>query len=147
MGRLTGWRSTPIPPQGVEMHRWVLIVAAALMLGCGGGDQALQVTGTVTNADGTPIKCESGTVLFQPAGSGEHASGSVAADGTFTMMTKVPGDGVKPGQYKVVLQLWENYREAKLAVPKKYGDVSTTPLDATVDSDHTHFEFKVEPGA
>jgi hypothetical protein len=129
------------------MSRWLLAIAVALMVGCGSGDEALQVTGVVTNADGSPIASESGTVLFQPAGSGEHASGSVAADGTFTMMTRVPGDGVKPGQYKVVLQMWKSYREGTLAVPKKYGDASTTPLEATVDSDHTHFEFKVEPGA
>jgi hypothetical protein len=133
------------------MARWLLIVAAALMAGCG-GDEAIQVTGAVTNPDGTPIQCESGTVLFQPAASGEnatgqHASGEVKPDGTFTMMTKVQGDGVKPGQYKVVLQLWKSYRDGKLAVPKKYGDVTTTPLEATVDGDHTHFEFKVEPGA
>jgi hypothetical protein len=129
------------------MSRWLLMIAAALMAGCGGGDEAIQVTGVVLNADGSPIACESGTVLFQPAASGQNATGSVAADGTFTMMTKVQGDGVKPGQYKVVLQLWKNYREGALAVPKKYGDVTTTPLEATVDEDHTHFEFKVEPGA
>lgn len=134
------------------MVRWLLIIAAAFMTGCGGGDEALQVTGVVTNADGSPIPCESGTVLFQPTGSGEnstgqHASGEVKPDGAFTMMTKVPGDGMKPGQYKVVLQLWKSYRDGKLAVPKQYGEASTTPLEATVDGEHTHFEFKVEPGA
>jgi hypothetical protein len=129
------------------MARWLLIIAAALMAGCGGGDESLQVTGVVTNADGSPIQCESGTVLFQPVGTGQHASGEVQPDGAFAMMTKVPGDGMKPGQYKVVLQLWKSYRDGKLAVPKEYGDASTTPLEATVDADHTHFEFKVEPGA
>jgi hypothetical protein len=29
-------------------------------------------------------------------------------------------------------------------VPQKYGDASTTPLEATVDADHTHFDFVVE---
>jgi hypothetical protein len=134
------------------MARWLLIIVAALVAGCGGSDESLQVSGKVTNADGSPIACESGTVLFQPSSSGDGATGqpatgSVAADGTFTMMTRVQGDGVKPGQYKVVLQLWKNYRESALAVPKKYGDVTTTPLEATVDADHTQFEFKVEPGA
>ena len=133
------------------MARWLLIVATALMAGCGGGAEAVQVTGVVTGADGSPIPCESGTVLFQPAAgdnaTGQHASGAVLPDGTFKMMTKVPDDGVKPGHYKVVLQLWKSYRDGKLAVPKQYGDASTTPLEATVDGDHTHFEFKVEPGA
>lgn len=132
------------------MARWLLIVAFALLAGCGGGDGKIQVTGVVTNADGSPIPGEGGTVLFQPATSGEnasakHATGGVKPDGTFTMMTKTPGDGMQPGQYKVVLQLWKNYNNQELAVPKKYGNASTTPLEATVDADHTHFEFKVEP--
>jgi hypothetical protein len=134
------------------MARWLLVIAAALAAGCGGGDGALQVTGVVTNADGTPIQGEGGMVLFQPvttgeSASGKHATGGVQPDGTFTMMTRTPGDGMQPGQYKVVLQLWKNYSKQVLAVPKKYGDPATTPLEATVDGDHTHFEFKVEPGA
>jgi hypothetical protein len=117
-----------------------------MAVGCGGGDDSIAVTGTVKMADGSPIKCENGMVIFQPAGSGQAASGSVDQDGSFTMMTKVQGDGVKPGQYKVVLQLWKSYRAGTLAVPKKYGDAATTPLEATVDADHAHFDFKVEPG-
>jgi hypothetical protein len=130
------------------MVRWLLVVAAAFMAGCG-GSEAIQVTGAVVNADGSPVQCESGKVLFQPTATGEnageHATGDVKPDGTFELMTKVPGDGVKPGHYKVVLQLFKSYRDGTLAVPKKYGDPTTTPLEATVDADHTHFEFKVEP--
>ena len=130
------------------MARWCLIVATVLAVGCGGGgSDALQVTGTVKGPDGAPIKSENGKVIFQAAGSGQSATGGVGADGSFTMMTKVEGDGVQPGQYKVILQLWKNYRAQTLAVPKKYGDATTTPLDVTVDPDHTHFDFKVEPGA
>src|SRR5215207_6227482 len=118
------------------MVRWLLVIAAALTAGCdGSGDGALEVTGVVTNADGTPIPCEGGMVLFQPAttgetASGKHATGGVKADGTFTMMTRTPDDGMQPGQYKVVLQLWKNYNKQELAVPKKYGNASTTPLEA-----------------
>lgn len=132
------------------MARWLLVIAVALTAGCGGGDGVLEVTGVVTNADGSPIQFEAGSVLFQPATTGEgaagkHATGEVKPDGTFTMMTRVPGDGMQPGPYKVVLQLWKNYSKQQLAVPKKYGDATTTPLEATVDGEHTHFEFKVEP--
>lgn len=132
------------------MARWLVVVAIATVLaaGCGGdGSKAIQVTGVVRNADGSPIHCDSGMVLFQPDGAGPSASGGVEPDGSFKMMTKVPGDGVKPGRYKVVLQLWKNYRAGTLAVPKKYGDAATTPLEATVDAEHRHFEFKAEPDA
>jgi hypothetical protein len=132
------------------MARWNLIVATALLAGCDGSPRMIQVTGVVANADGTPIQCESGAVLFQPTSmgadsTGQHASGEVRPDGTFTMMTNVPGDGMQPGDYKVVLQLWKSYRDGKLAVPEKYGNSATTPLEATVDGAHAHFEFKVEP--
>jgi hypothetical protein len=132
------------------MVRWLLVVTFASLVGCGGGDGKLEVTGKVTDATGAPIQCEGGMVLFQPAttgenASGKHATGEVKPDGTFTMMTRIPGDGMQPGHYKVVLQLWKNYSKQELAVPKKYGDAQTTPLEATVDGDNTHFEFKVEP--
>ena len=130
------------------MVRWLSVVATALLVGCGGGDGKLEVTGKVTDAAGAPIKCEGGTILFQPAATGENAgknaTGEVKPDGTFTMMTRIPGDGMQPGQYKVVLQLWKNYNKQELAVPKQYGNPTTTPLEATVDGDNTHFEFKVE---
>lgn len=123
------------------------LVAIALFaaIGCGGsaGD-AVQVTGTVKHADGSDISFEAGTIVFQAADPTQFASGRVEPDGAFALMTKKPGDGVKPGQYKVVLQLWKNYRDRSLAVPAQYGDAATTPLEATVDADHTEFEFKVE---
>jgi hypothetical protein len=116
----------------------------ALVAGCGAGDELVQVTGTVKNADGSVIQHESGQVLFQPTEAGQPASGGVEPDGSFTMMTEKPGDGVKPGHYKVVLQIWKSYRDHTLAVPNQYGDAGTTPLEATVDDDHTHFDFVVE---
>jgi hypothetical protein len=120
-----------------------------MMIGCGGGGgegELVPVTGTVNNADGSAIVAQDGgKVLFLPDGSGRPATGSVEQDGAFTMMTEKPGDGVTPGEYKVVLQIMKDYRAGTLAVPEKYGDASTTPLEATVDADHTHFDFVVEP--
>jgi hypothetical protein len=121
------------------------VLALVASLGCGGSsDELIPVSGTVKFADGSPASFESGRVVFEPVAGGPSASGSVEQDGTFAMMTATPGDGVKPGQYKVVVQLWTNYRDQKLAVPDKYGDASTTPLEATVDEDHTHFDLTVE---
>jgi hypothetical protein len=126
----------------------LLPLAAVLAIGCGGdaGSEMLPVTGAVKNADGSAVSAQQGgKVLFIPDGSGEPAAGGVEPDGSFTMMTEKPGDGVKPGSYKVVLQLWKDYRAGTLAVPEKYGDAATTPLSATVDADHTQFDFVVEP--
>lgn len=124
----------------------LLPLAAVLVIGCGGGgDEMLPVTGTVKNADGSVVTAEDGgQVLFNPNGSGAPATGSIAKDGSFTMMTQTPGDGMKPGKYKVVLQLWKDYRAGTLAVPDKYGDAAMTPLEATVDADNNHFDFVIE---
>jgi hypothetical protein len=104
----------------------------------------LPVTGTVKNANGSPIESESRMVVFHPISGGKPASGTAEKDGSFTLMTKKPGDGVAPGKYKVALLFMKNYPTGKIAVPQKYGDPSTTPLEATVDAGHTHFDFKVE---
>lgn len=119
------------------------IMGAAL--GCADGDEALQVTGTVKFADGSPVTGESGTVAFHPAGEGKAASGAIEPDGSFAAMTKLPGDGMQPGDYKVTLHVFKNYREQILAVPERYADEAATPLEASVDSDNDHFDFVVEP--
>jgi hypothetical protein len=123
----------------------VLTLTALLVVGCGdSGDEMLAVSGTVKNPDGSAVTAEEGGLIqFTPDGSGTTAMGSLEKDGSFTMMTKKPGDGVKPGKYKVVLQLWKNYRAGALAVPKEYSDATTTPLEATVDADNTHFDFVI----
>ena len=112
--------------------RAALFVAFALTLGCRPGEPAaVQVSGTLKHADGTPVAGESGTIVFQPVGEGQPASGAVAADGSYKLMTRKPGDGVAPGKYKVVLKVWKNYRDQTLAVPERYGDAATTPLEGT----------------
>jgi hypothetical protein len=118
----------------------------AVLCGCGsGGSELISVTGTVKNADGSVPKGETAAVWFEPVAEGRSASGSIDEDGTFTMMTQTPGDGVAPGKYKVVLRIWKNYRTQTPAVPKEYTDAATTPLEAAVDDDNDHFEFEVAP--
>jgi hypothetical protein len=115
-----------------------------LTFGCSQPGSMVQVTGTLKNADGSPLVFEVGTVVFQATEGATHASGSVQRDGSFTMMTKKPGDGVKPGHYKVALQLWKSYSSVIPAVSKKYMDAATSPLEATVDPSHTHFDFLIK---
>lgn len=126
------------------MTRIALFTLLAITLGCGGADALVPVSGTMKNADGTPLAFESGVIIFQPTAAGRAANGAVDPSGAFTMTTTAPGDGVQPGTYKVVVQLWKNYRDHVLAVPEAYGDVTTTPLEVTVDADHDHFDLSIE---
>jgi hypothetical protein len=123
----------------------LILLSLVAAVGCGTGEEALQVTGSVKFADGSSVIGESGTVVFHPTAEGQSASAAIEADGSFEAMTKKPGDGMRPGAYKVTLHIFKNYRAQTLAVPEKYTDASTTPLTATVSPEQTHFDFVVEP--
>ena len=74
-------------------------LASVCAAGCGGG--YLPVHGKVTLPDGSPVPgC---TVIFegQAGGKAISARGEVGPDGSFTMSTNRPGDGVPPGNYRV----------------------------------------------
>jgi hypothetical protein len=128
------------------MYKAILCACVfCLSVGCGNsGDGLLAVDGTVKNADGTPVTGEIALVVFHST-DGKSASAAIQPDGSFEAMTKTPGDGMRPGDYKVVLNVLKDYRMHVLGVPKVYSEASTTPLSATVDADHTHFDFVVEP--
>lgn len=128
------------------MYRWMAMLSLMpLCCGCGSSDGRLAVAGTVKYADGSAPKGETAQIWFEPVAEGRPASGTIEDDGSFTLMTERPGDGVAPGQYKVVLKVWKNYRQQIPAVPKPYTDAATTPLEATVDDDHVEFDFVVKP--
>ena len=127
------------------MLRLPLLLSLLLAIGCGvAGDGMVAVTGVVHSADGSAIPMESGTILFIPVDGARSANGSIEPDGSFTMMTQKPGDGVEPGDYKVILNIWKDYETLTPAVPERYADPQTTSLEATVDEDHTRFEFVVD---
>ena len=127
------------------MFRGIAVLSlSALCCGCG-SDGRLAVGGTVKYADGSIPKGETGQIWFEPVDEGRAASGTIEDDGSFTMMTQTPGDGVAPGRYKVVLKVWKDYRRQIPAVPQRYTDASATPLEAIVDDDNVQFDFVVNP--
>lgn len=127
------------------MRQSITLLALIALAGCGGGaGDRLHVAGTLKFSDGTPIVSEGGNLVFQPVGEGKPGFGEVDANGNFSVKSRTGEVGIAPGTYKVVAQLWKNYGNQELAVPKLYGDPATTPLEATVDADHDHFDFVIE---
>jgi hypothetical protein len=116
------------------MPRWLLVGAVLFVAGCG-GDSFTAVKGTVTY-DGKPLT--NGFVTILPDGEGENASGQIGSDGRFTLTTSKPGDGVKPGKYKVRIASYQS--EAKMndpttgkpAIPEKYFDAAKSGLTVTI---------------
>jgi len=109
-----------------------------LLLGCGAaGPKTAIVKGKVT-FKGKPVP--NGTVTFIPA-SGQHATGEIRPDGTYTLTSFRPGDGAIPGTYKVIVVAMQDMTgrlpEDRTPlpppiVPNKYTSIATTDLIAEV---------------
>lgn len=114
------------------------------LTGCGEGRSP--VRGQVTYADGTPLSW--GTVVFEgnEGGKAVMARGDIQEDGTFTMGTEKPGDGVVPGKYRVLVTT-----PASSEGGPPLGERDRTVRGPTVDSRYKDFntsglEFEVKPG-
>lgn len=114
-------------------------IAFALLACAGGCGTALHpVHGKVTLPDGKPVP--GGMVVFEGQAGGKtiSARGEIAADGSYTMSTNSPGDGVPAGTYKVCVA------PPGLANP----DARTAPPFAEKFSsfDASGLSFEVKPG-
>jgi len=74
--------------------------ASLVAVGCK-NDALVPIEGRIT-VDGLPV-LEGTSVLLAPLGDHKPAHGKTGADGVFRVYTNVPGDGVMPGEYRVVL--------------------------------------------
>jgi len=129
---------------------FVLVLAIATFVGCGGG---VQLTGTVTFEDGTPL--EFGTVCFRAGGL--ESRGDVGSGGVYRVSTNRPGDGIPPGTYAVFLINTErgemvpipgsdgDFRDITVqTVAPKYLSPETSGLTVTIDRSTRTFDFQVE---
>jgi hypothetical protein len=126
------------------------MLALALMFftfGCGKPKyEIVKVQGTVTY-QGQPLK--QGDISFIPEqvegdGLRRMAVSAINDQGEYVLNSFKPGDGVIPGEYKVIIvsrdKASTEASDAEIAAlkwhaPKVYSSVTTTPLKATVSSD------------
>ena len=109
-----------------------LLFCTAILTGCGGRQEAT-VSGTVT-LDGQPLT--KGNVAFYPAGSsGTAATGTISADGTYTVATGQQA-GLPAGDYVIKVVAADpppdDTTPPKLLTPEKYSRVETSPLKQTI---------------
>ncbi len=138
------------PSQAAQLLRcWVCFILF-FVIGCSNQQPDMQkVSGTVMFSDGKPVTGENSSVVFIPDANStgpprKSASGIIKPDGSFLLMTNNPGDGAYHGSYKVILKVWDNYREQRSAVPGKYTEVTTSPLRADVGPGTERFEFTID---
>lgn len=115
-----------------------LVLSSVLALaGCSRGPKLVEVVGTVTYGGAPPPAA--GVVFFAPiedlSGSGARpASAEFDTDGRFTVKSYSNSTGLKPGRYRVSLQIWKER-------PKGYN----APGIDLVPRGTTFPELRVEP--
>jgi hypothetical protein len=120
--------------------RSLLLIGLALTTGltgsCSSGTKLSVVRGKVF-IDGQPA--EGATIVFHRKDGGPNTptpTGTVQADGSFTLRTYPLGDGAAPGEYTVVITWFSaNEREhidPHNKLPARYASVTESPLRAVV---------------
>jgi hypothetical protein len=120
----------------------------AALAGCG-AKESYQVGGRVQYIDGSPITGAVRVIRFQPtddttATVRKAASADIAADGTYTLFTRRPGDGVFRGKYAVTFSVLTQPLGGKSLIHDYYTDPRSTPFKVEVDEDKTDLNFDLE---
>lgn len=111
-------------------------------LACGSsGPEMAAVSGKVTYHD-APVTEGNLTYIPVDPNLGAPAIGSIGPDGSYTMQTIEPGDGVRPGQYKVAVSVVaepaDTYavkkQQPKSKISPVYADPETSGITVTVES-------------
>lgn len=133
--------------------RGLILLALAVGLlnqvGCNNGRKTYQVAGHARYKDGSPITGGVRAIRLEPTESStaeirKSASGDIAPDGSFTMFTRKPGDGVIPGEYAVTFTVLDKPMGGKSLILSKYGSPTDTPFEISVDGDKTDLIFELE---
>ncbi len=129
-----------------------LWLIAPLTAGCGNSDtgpKRVYVTGTIT-IDGEPLS--QGMVSFFPDESvpgGHSATAHLQPDGTYSLGTFEPEDGVIPGRFRVAVLSYESdfeTGESTPLIPERYLSVDESGLTAHVlaEPEHQVFNFQLQ---
>lgn len=118
----------------------ILITAA----GCNGSGGATEpVTGTVTFEDGSPVA--GGTIVFADVAENSSSIGYIQQDGTYTLGTFGETDGAPTGKYKVTVIGDSEYGQIS-AIHARFGQQTSTPLEAEVKEGPNTLDFEVQRG-
>jgi hypothetical protein len=121
------------------------------LAGCDRGPDMAQVSGKVFYKDGTVPKGAVALVQFSPTqGSSAEvrkgATGAIMPDGSFTLYTRRPGDGVYHGEYNASFSVLKAVMDPKQMIQPHYTNSALTPYkDIKVEDDIEDLKFEIEP--
>lgn len=124
----------------------VLLVASA---GCGGSG-LYPVKGKLVYADDQQpvVELKGFGITFDSTEQKISAYGEIKEDGSFELYTTKPGDGVRPGKYKVIVQQPrrepERPNQGDPVVDLSYESVEKTPLEYTVEAKSNDFTIPLK---
>lgn len=133
-----------------RIRRLALVATWCVLLGLAGcGTRYYPVRGTVTFEDGAPLT--KGLVVMEGSrGEGGDlvmARGEVHADGSYQLSTNLPGDGVPPGKYRVLIGSMDlsDLPDDKKNIPfeHKYLKFETSGLEYEVKSGPNDYPIKL----
>jgi hypothetical protein len=109
-----------------------------------------QVSGKVHYKDGTVPKGGVALVGFTPTKEStaevrQAATGAIGPDGSFTMFSRVVGDGVYAGDYIVTFAVAKAPMDPTPLIMAKYMSPATTPYKITVDGNKDNLDYEIEP--
>ena len=118
---------------------FAIALALVTVTGCGSG--FVQTGGTITFDDGTPVPL--GGIVFET--DTFMAEGQIRTDGTYTLTSLRPGDGLPAGNYRVgisAVEVDENDRRTYHVDPK-FANPATSGFTADVSKGNSRFDFTV----
>jgi hypothetical protein len=126
-----------------------LALGFVVVVGCGGGNEAYQVSGRAQYKDGSPITGGVRIIRLEPTQDStakirKAASGMIAEDGSFEMFTRKPGDGVYAGKYAVTFSVLTKALGGTSLIPARFTRADNTPFTIEVDNDKEELLYELD---
>jgi hypothetical protein len=128
----------------------IVLTCAAAFSGCNRGPKMAKVSGKVLYKDGTVPKGGVCVVNFSPTQDStaqlkKGASGAIGPDGSFSLTTRLPDDGVYVGEYAVTFIVWPGPMDPRSLVLPKYASPMLTPFKEKIEQDTHDLKYEIEP--
>lgn len=133
---------------------WIglVVLLTSILAGC--GPQPVPVSGTVKiKNDSAVAKLKGYGVMLEqiepgPDGKILSSAGEIDAEGKFVLGTHRGNDGAYPGKYRVAITPSSEFAEGvapPTVIDRKYYNLQTSGLEATVDTKPTEFVWELDP--